>query len=165
MSALLPTYARSDLVFERGEGAYLFTAEGERYLDFGSGVAVTALGHAHPHLVAALTEQAKKLWHISNLFRIAGGAARRAALRRTFADTVFFTNSGAEAMECAWQCRAPLTTSSTGQPDRYRVITAGPTVPRPHARDHCRRRPGKKTPRRVSALLSRLRIRSPFGNL
>ena len=72
MSALLPTYARSDLVFERGEGAYLFTPEGERYLDFGSGVAVTALGHTHPRLVEALTEQAKKVWHVSNLHRIPG---------------------------------------------------------------------------------------------
>ena len=70
MSALLPTYARSELSFARGEGAYLFSADGERYLDFASGVAVTALGHAHPQLVAALTEQAKKLWHVSNLHRI-----------------------------------------------------------------------------------------------
>jgi len=70
MSALLPTYARSELSFARGEGAYLFTVDGERYLDFASGVAVTALGHAHPHLVKALTEQAKKLWHVSNLHRI-----------------------------------------------------------------------------------------------
>ena len=70
MSALLPTYARSELSFARGEGAYLYTTTGERYLDFASGVAVTALGHAHPHLVKALTEQAKKLWHVSNLHQI-----------------------------------------------------------------------------------------------
>ena len=70
MSALLPTYARSELSFARGEGAYLFTASGERYLDFASGVAVTALGHAHLHLVKALSEQARKLWHVSNLHRI-----------------------------------------------------------------------------------------------
>src|SRR4029079_13892775 len=70
MSALLPTYARSELSFARGEGAYLYTTTGERYLDFASGVAVTALGHAHPHLVKALREQAKKLWHVSNLHQI-----------------------------------------------------------------------------------------------
>jgi acetylornithine/N-succinyldiaminopimelate aminotransferase len=67
MSVLLPTYARAALAFERGVGAYLFTTSGERYLDFGAGVAVTALGHAHPHLVAAIREQAGKLWHTSNL--------------------------------------------------------------------------------------------------
>ena len=87
MSALLPTYARSELSFARGEGAFLYTASGERYLDFASGVAVTALGHAHPHLVAALTEQAKKLWHVSNLHRIPeqerlADAALRGELRR-----------------------------------------------------------------------------------
>ena len=70
MPALLPTYARSELSFASGEGAYLFTSSGERYLDFASGVAVTALGHAHPHLVQALTKQAKRLWHVSNLHRI-----------------------------------------------------------------------------------------------
>ena len=72
-SHLLPTYARVDLAFERGEGAWLFTADGERYLDFTSGVAVNALGHAHPHLVEALTEQAQKVWHVSNLYRIPEG--------------------------------------------------------------------------------------------
>ena len=101
MSALLPTYARSELAFARGDGAYLYTASGERYLDFASGVAVTALGHAHPHLVKALTEQAQKVWHTSNIFRIPG--QERLAQRlvdATFADTVFFANSGAEAIEC-----------------------------------------------------------------
>jgi len=69
-SHLLPTYARVDLAFERGEGAWLTATNGERYLDFTSGVAVNALGHAHPHLVEALREQAGKVWHVSNLFRI-----------------------------------------------------------------------------------------------
>ena len=69
-SHLLPTYARVDLAFERGEGAWLFTANGERYLDFTSGVAVNALGHAHPRLVNAIEDQAKKVWHVSNLYRI-----------------------------------------------------------------------------------------------
>ena len=81
-SHLLPTYARANLAFERGEGAWLIATDGERYLDFTSGVAVNALGHAHPHLVAALTEQAQKLWHVSNLYQIPGGrAGRRAAVR------------------------------------------------------------------------------------
>jgi acetylornithine/N-succinyldiaminopimelate aminotransferase len=123
MSALLPTYARSDLAFERGEGAYLFTPEGERYLDFGSGVAVTALGHAHPHLVEALTQQAKKVWHVSNLHRIPG--QERLAQRlcaATFADRVFFANSGAEAVECAIKV-ARHYHAKNGAPERYRLVT------------------------------------------
>src|SRR5579885_2320153 len=101
-SHLLPTYARVDLAFERGEGAWLTTAEGDRYLDFTSGVAVNALGHAHPALVKALSEQAQKVWHVSNLFRIpeAERLAKR-LIEATFADTVFFSNSGAEAIEGA----------------------------------------------------------------
>src|SRR5271169_3641874 len=98
----MPTFARVDLAFERGEGAWLIATDGERYLDFTSGVAVNALGHAHPHLVAALTEQAQKVWHVSNLFQIP--EAERAATRlceASFADVVFFCNSGAEAVEGA----------------------------------------------------------------
>jgi acetylornithine/N-succinyldiaminopimelate aminotransferase len=122
-SHLLPTYARVDLAFERGEGAWLITAEGERYLDFTSGVAVNALGHAHPRLVEALTEQAHKVWHVSNLYRIPEGerlADRLCAL--TFADTVFFQNSGAEAIECAIKM-ARKYQSANGQPERYRIVT------------------------------------------
>ena len=96
--ALLPTYARVDLAFERGEGAWLYTAEGERYLDFTSGVAVNALGHAHSDLVKALTEQAQKVGHVSNLYRIPEGERLADLLcAASFADTVFFQNSGAEA--------------------------------------------------------------------
>ncbi len=123
MSALLPTYARSELAFARGEGAYLFTASGDRYLDFASGVAVTALGHAHPHLVKALTEQAKTLWHVSNLYRIP--EQERLAERlcaATFADLVFFANSGAEAVECAIKA-ARRYHFKQGEPERYRLIT------------------------------------------
>src|SRR4029453_801112 len=101
-SHLLPTYARVDLAFERGEGAWLYATDGERYLDFTSGVAVNALGHAHPHLVAAVVEQAGNLWHVSNLYRIP--QSERLAQRlcaASFAEVVFFCNSGAEAMECA----------------------------------------------------------------
>ena len=122
-SHLLPTYARVDLAFERGEGAWLFTADGERYLDFTSGVAVNALGHAHPHLVEALAEQAKKVWHVSNLYRIPEGeklADRLCAL--SFADTVFFQNSGAEAIECAIKMARKYQAAS-GTPERFRIIT------------------------------------------
>ena len=122
-SHLLPTYARVDLAFERGEGAWLFTAEGERYLDFTSGVAVNALGHAHPHMVEALTEQAKKLWHVSNLYRIPQGERLADRLcAATFADTVFFQNSGAEAIECSIKM-ARKYQYACGKPERYRLIT------------------------------------------
>ena len=122
-SHLLPTYARVDLAFERGEGAWLFSTTGERYLDFTAGVAVNALGHAHPHLVAALTIQAGKLWHVSNLFRIP--EAERLAERlcaATFADLVFFCNSGAEAMECCIKTARKYHYAS-GRPERHGIIT------------------------------------------
>jgi acetylornithine/N-succinyldiaminopimelate aminotransferase len=122
-SHLLPTYARVDLAFERGEGAWLFTAEGERYLDFTAGVAVNALGHAHPQLVKALTEQAQKVWHVSNLYRIPEGEKLAGRLcAASFADTVFFQNSGAEALECAIKM-ARKYQSACGKPERYRIIT------------------------------------------
>ena len=122
-SHLLPTYARVDLAFERGEGPWLFTANGDRYLDFTAGVAVNALGHAHPRLVAALTAQAQKVWHVSNLFQIP--EAERLAARlcvETFADQIFFCNSGAEAMECSIKTARKYQHVS-GQPERYRIIT------------------------------------------
>jgi acetylornithine/N-succinyldiaminopimelate aminotransferase len=122
-SHLLPTYARIDLAFERGEGAWLITAEGERYLDFGAGIAVASLGYHHPHLVQALHKQADLLWHTSNLFRIPQGERLAERLcEQTFADVVFFTNSGAEALECAIKM-ARKYHSSNGQPERYRIIT------------------------------------------
>lgn len=122
-SHVLPTYARVDLAFERGEGAWLTATNGDRYLDFTSGVAVNALGHAHPHLVAALTEQAQKVWHVSNLYRIPQGERLAARLcEHTFADTVFFTNSGAEAMEACIKM-ARKYQSVNGHPERYRIIT------------------------------------------
>jgi acetylornithine/N-succinyldiaminopimelate aminotransferase len=120
--AVLPTYARNELTFERGEGAYLFATDGRKYLDFASGVAVTALGHAHPHLVKALTEQAQRLWHCSNLFQIAG--QQRLAERfvaASFADTAFFCNSGAEAIECAIKVARKFH-AETGHPEKYRLI-------------------------------------------
>jgi acetylornithine/N-succinyldiaminopimelate aminotransferase len=123
ISHLLPTYARVDLAFERGEGVWLHTANGERYLDFTSGVAVNALGHAHPQLVAALTGQAAKVWHVSNLYRIPEGERLAARLcELSFADTVFFCNSGAEAMECAIKM-ARKYQSAIGKPERFRIVT------------------------------------------
>src|SRR5690606_14692624 len=122
VSHLLPTYARVDLAFERGEGCWLTATDGERYLDFTSGIAVNALGHAHPHLVAALTEQAQKLWHVSNLYRIPEGERLAARLcEATFADLIFFGNSGAEAMECAIKMARKFH-AANGQPERYRII-------------------------------------------
>jgi acetylornithine/N-succinyldiaminopimelate aminotransferase len=122
-SPLLPTYARADLSFERGEGPWLVGRDGQRYLDFGAGIAVNALGHAHPHLVAALTEQAGKIWHTSNLYQIPEGErlARR-LVDHTFADVVFFSNSGAEANEAAIKM-ARKYHSANGQPERFRIIT------------------------------------------
>ncbi len=123
MSALLPTYARADVAFERGEGASLYTVAGERYLDFGAGVAVTALGHAHPHLVEAIREQAGKLWHTSNLYKIPGQLRLAERLcAASFAGKAFFCNSGAEAMEGAIKM-ARKYHSDRGAPERYRLIT------------------------------------------
>ena len=123
--ALLPTYRRMDVAFDHGQGAWLFDRDGRRYLDFCSGIAVTALGHAHPHLVATLQDQAGKLWHTSNLFRIP--EQERLADRlvaASFADTVFFTNSGTEAIELAIKM-ARKYHDDTGAPDRHRLITFG----------------------------------------
>jgi len=123
MSALLPTYARSGLSFARGEGAFLFTETGERYLDFSSGIAVTALGHAHPHLIEALTAQANKVWHVSNLHHIPEQERLgRRLCDATFADRVFFANSGAEAVEAAIKA-ARRYHFKNGAPERYRLIT------------------------------------------
>jgi acetylornithine/N-succinyldiaminopimelate aminotransferase len=122
-AAIMTTYDRFDITVERGEGAYLYSAEGRRFLDFGSGVAVTALGHCHPHLVAALSDQAHRLWHCSNLYHIPG--QQRLASRLTaacFADAAFFCNSGAEAMEGALKLARKYHDDS-GRPQRYRVIS------------------------------------------
>jgi len=122
-SALLPTYARAPIAFERGEGAWLVAEDGDRYLDFGAGIAVNALGHAHPHLVEALTAQAQKLWHTSNLFQIPEGERLgRRLVEATFADVAFFANSGAEANEAAIKM-ARKYHAVGGCPERYRIIT------------------------------------------
>jgi acetylornithine/N-succinyldiaminopimelate aminotransferase len=122
-SHLLPVFARADVSFTRGEGVWLIGTDNERYLDFTSGVAVNALGHCHPHLVAALQEQATKLWHMSNLFKSPDGERLAARLcEQSFADFVFFANSGAEAMECALKMTRHYHFSK-GQPERTRIIT------------------------------------------
>ncbi|HTS41891.1 MAG TPA: aspartate aminotransferase family protein [Xanthobacteraceae bacterium] len=119
----MPTYPRVDLAFERGEGAWLTATNGDRYLDFTSGVAVNALGHAHPKVVEAITAQAAKLIHVSNLYRIPEGERLADRLcAASFADTVFFANSGAEAMECAIKM-ARKYQSASGHPERYRIVT------------------------------------------
>ncbi len=122
-SALYETFARAPLAFERGEGCWLVTGDGERYLDFAGGIAVNSLGHGHPHLVAALTDQAQKLWHVSNLYHIPGQERLGERLVETsFADKVFFTNSGAEALECAIKT-ARRWHYINGRPERFRIIT------------------------------------------
>jgi acetylornithine/N-succinyldiaminopimelate aminotransferase len=120
--AVMPTYGRWDVAVERGEGCYLYATDGRKFLDFTSGIAVTALGHCHPRLIEAVTSQAHKLWHTSNLFHIPG--QQRLAERLvagSFADTVFFNNSGAEAVELSLKV-ARKYQSETGHPERYRVI-------------------------------------------
>jgi len=121
--SILPTYNRAPLSFERGEGAWLESVDGRRYLDLGAGIAVNALGHANPELVAALTEQAGKIWHLSNLYQIPQQQALADALvDKTFADTVFFTNSGTEACELAVKM-ARKYWYDKDQPERVKIIT------------------------------------------
>ncbi|HTI84401.1 MAG TPA: aspartate aminotransferase family protein [Acetobacteraceae bacterium] len=122
ISSLLPNYARADLAFEKGEGAWLWTVDGRRFLDFGSGIATASLGHAHPHLVKTIAEQAAKVMHTSNLYRIP--QAERLAHRlvdATFADSVFFCNSGAEANEGMIKMMRRAM-SDAGKPERFRFI-------------------------------------------
>ncbi|PYE29289.1 acetylornithine/N-succinyldiaminopimelate aminotransferase [Rhizobium sp. PP-WC-2G-219] len=120
---LYETYMRAPLRFERGEGVWLVAEDGSRYLDFAAGVAVNSLGHAHPHLVAALKDQAEKVWHLSNLYEIPGQEKLAKRLTdNTFADKVFFTNSGAEALECAIKT-ARRYQFAKGRTERFHVIT------------------------------------------
>ncbi|MGM0586279.1 MAG: aminotransferase class III-fold pyridoxal phosphate-dependent enzyme, partial [Pseudomonadota bacterium] len=122
---VLPTYARAPLAFVEGQGPWLTDESGERYLDLGAGIAVNALGHAHPALVEALERQARRLWHTSNLYRIPNQEAlAKSLVEHTFADTVFFTNSGAESMECAIKT-ARKYWHHKGEPQRNRIITFG----------------------------------------
>ncbi len=120
---VLPTYNRAPVAFVRGEGCRVFTENGDAYLDFGAGVAVTSCGHAHPRLVAALTEQAQKIWHTSNIYQMPGQEKlARKLIDVTFADTVFFCNSGAEALECAIKMARKYQVAK-GNPQRQTIIT------------------------------------------
>jgi acetylornithine/N-succinyldiaminopimelate aminotransferase len=122
-SSLLPTYARAEIAFERGEGPWAIATDGRRFLDFGAGIAVNALGHAHPHLIAALTEQAQKIWHTSNLYKIPGQERLGQRLvDATFADAAFFCNSGAEAIECAIKMTRKHF-AHHGKPEKFRIVT------------------------------------------
>ncbi|MDX1782088.1 MAG: aspartate aminotransferase family protein [Thalassovita sp.] len=120
--SVLPTYSRAPLSFVKGEGSWLIEADGRRFLDLGAGIAVNALGHAHPALVQALTEQAGKLWHVSNLYHIPQQQALADKLvENTFADTVFFTNSGTESCELAVKM-ARKYWYEKGQPEKTDII-------------------------------------------
>ena len=120
--SLMPVYNRAPLAVERGEGAWLHDTNGVAYLDCVAGIATDALGHAHPRLIAALTEQATKIWHVSNIFRIPGQEALAQRLTEAcFADVVFFGNSGSEAVECALKA-ARRYHSVAGAPERIDVI-------------------------------------------
>src|SRR5436190_18519576 len=122
ITAVMPTYGRKDVVFERGEGNYLYATDGRRYLDFTSGIAVNALGHCHPTLVKALAEQGQKLWHTSNLFRIGNGEKLAKRLTEvSFADTMFFCNSGAEAIEGGIKLIRKYQFMN-GRPKRYKIV-------------------------------------------
>jgi acetylornithine/N-succinyldiaminopimelate aminotransferase len=123
IASVLPTYNRAAVAFVRGEGCRVFTEDGEAYLDFGAGVAVTSCGHTHPHLVKALTEQAQKIWHTSNIYRMPGQEKlAQQLIDNSFADTVFFCNSGAEALECSIKM-ARRFHFANGQPERTTIIT------------------------------------------
>lgn len=122
-TAVMPTYGRIDIAFERGEGAYMYDTNGEKYLDFATGLAVLCLGHSHPHLVKKIQQQAATLMHTSNLYNIPGQELLAERLvANSFADTVFFCNSGAEANECAIKL-ARRYHHVNGSPERYRIIT------------------------------------------
>jgi acetylornithine/N-succinyldiaminopimelate aminotransferase len=123
ITPLMPVYGRCEVEPVRGDGCYLYDAQGREWLDFASGIAVNLLGHSHPHLVGAIQKQAATLMHTSNLYKVPAQAALAERLvTLTFADTVFFTNSGAEAIECAIKtCRAFH--YATGNPEKFRILT------------------------------------------
>ncbi len=122
IAALMPTYNRADLAFERGEGCWLYTADGRRFLDFGAGIATSSLGHGHKHLTDAIAEQAHKVMHVSNLYRVPQAETLAARLvENTFADSVFFCNSGAEANEGMTKIMRKAQ-HGNGHPERYRII-------------------------------------------
>ena len=123
IDSILPSYSRANLRFVKGEGVWLFTENGEKYLDMGAGIAVNCLGHANPHLTKVLTDQASQLWHTSNLYHIPNQEKlAKNLVQSTFADTVFFTNSGTESMECAIKMARKFH-HSNDDPERTEIIT------------------------------------------
>ena len=123
ISAIMPTYSPADIAFEYGKGIYLFSSEGKKYIDFGSGIAVSSLGHTHPHLVKAIQNQAGKVLHYSNLYKIEGQEILAQTLvSKSFSNSVFFCNSGAEAVECGIKIVRRYHTQN-GNPEKYRIIT------------------------------------------
>ena len=123
IDVVMPTYARTTMGFEKGEGCWLYGTDGNKYLDAGAGIAVNSLGHSNPILIEALVDQAEKLWHTSNLYRIPKQEELASLLvQHTFADTVFFTNSGAEAVECTVKVIRKYW-DQMGFPERHEVIT------------------------------------------
>ena len=123
IDSVLPSYSRANLRFVKGEGVWLFTENGEKYLDMGAGIAVNCLGHANPHLTKVLTDQASQLWHTSNLYHIPNQEKlAKNLVQSTFADTVFFTNSGTESMECAIKMARKFH-HSNDDPERTEIIT------------------------------------------
>lgn len=122
-SALMQNYGTRELQFDRGEGSYLYTNDGERYLDFGMGIAVNSLGHCNPQLIEALDQQSRRLWHTSNLYNIEPGEKLAAKLvANTFADRVFFCNSGTEAIECGFKAIRRFF-HNKGESQRKRIIS------------------------------------------
>ncbi len=157
---LLPTFARSELAFERGEGAWLYTADGKAYLDMAAGIAVNSLGHAHPHLVDTLKRQADKLWHVSNMYTIPEQTALgRRLVEATGLDYAFFANSGAEANEGAIKT-ARKYQAHRGRPERYRIVTFEGAF-HTDARSRPSRRAARRSTSTASARRSRASIRSP----
>ena len=128
ISAVMPNYARTAFALIKGEGMYVWADDGRRFLDMGAGIAVNSLGHCHPKMVAALTEQAQTLWHVSNLYRVAGQEKVADQLvAHSFADTVFFNNSGAEAVEAAIKM-ARRYHFGEGHPEKFRIISCEGSV-------------------------------------
>ena len=122
IAALMPNYNRANIAFAYGEGAWLFDERGRKFLDFGAGIATSSLGHGHVHLTNAIAEQAAKVIHVSNLYRVPGAELMAKRLvEASFADSVFFCNSGAEANEGLVKAMRK-THADAGQPERYRVI-------------------------------------------
>lgn len=123
MSAVLPVYRRSNITVTRGEGVYLFSPDGKRYLDFAAGIAVNSLGHCHPHVVDALKSQADQLWHCSNMYQMPGlSRLAERLVAASFADKVFFCNAGGEAVECGLKMLRKYH-DANGNPERFRVVT------------------------------------------